>query len=93
MKNMALQLPTRVSQSLHARLKRSVFKTLRAAPCHGHNQLLCIILNWVPCNLIRQRAAKRRAVFSLVSPEACCDVTEASTECNGAVARPRRSMT
>ena len=37
-------------------------------------------------NLIGQRTANRRAVFSLVSPEACCDVTEASTECNGAVA-------
>ena len=41
-------------------------------------------------NLIGQRTANRRAVFSLVSPEACCDVTEASTECNGAVARSRR---
>ena len=51
----------------------------------------CIILNSVPCNLIGQRAAKRRAVFSLVSPEACCDVTEASTECNGAVARSRNA--
>ena len=41
-------------------------------------------------NLIGQRTANRRAVFSLVSPEAWCDVTEASTECNGAVARSRR---